>query len=178
MSNPENEQRKPRMNNWVWLLLTIITCFIVGIIVYNNNDTIARWANQTRLEKAQKWAEEHKTDSTALEIQSELIEEAENPTIVEYLQFREDMIEQQRKEEVFKTMPTVVLIDILSQHGTALNVYDIVDIYENYPDTYNIIQSGARAQQFLDSLRQEEKKNITPDSIPKKAPIDSVLSIW
>lgn len=166
MSNPENEQRKPGMNGWAVAILVIIVALIAGTIVYFNTDTIDKWTGYQ--------PETSVIDTSAEQIQQEIIEDSveiiENPTIVEYLQYREDMIEQYRRERVFMTMPVVVIVDILRTHGTALSPWDIVEIYENYPETYNQIQSGARSQQYLDSL---QGKNREPDPLPLPAPVDS-----
>ena len=168
MSNPENEQRKPSMNGWAVAILVIIVALIAGTIAYFNVETIDKMTGF-------KSVEEQKVDSAAIAIQHELIEETENPSIEEYLQFKYDLIEQQRKEIVFKSMPDVVIIDILREHGTAISPSDIVDIYENYPEIYNATKSGARSQQYLDSI---SKNNKEPDKIPDQAPIDSVINTW
>lgn len=168
MSNPENEQRKPSMNGWAFAILVISVALIAGTVVYFNVETIDKITGFRPVE-------EQVIDSAALEIQQELIEEAENPSIEEYLQYKYDLIEQQRKEIVFKSMPDVVIIDILREHGTAISPSDIVDIYENYPKIYNATKSGARSQQYLDSI---SKSNREPDKIPDQAPIDSVINTW
>ena len=166
MSNPELEQRRPSMNGWAVAILVIIVALIAGTIVYFNTDTIDKWVGYKPTEE--------QIDKSVEEIQQEIIEDSveiiENPSIVEYLQYREDMIEQQRREKVFITMPIVVIVDILRTHGTALSPWDIVEIYENYPETYNQIQSGARSQQYLDSI---QGKNREPDPLPLPAPVDS-----
>ena len=172
MSNPENEQRKPSMNGWAVAILVIIVALIAGTIAYFNVETIDKMTGF-------KSVEEQKVDSAAIAIQHELIEETENPSIEEYLQFKYDLIEQQRKEIVFKSMPDVVIIDILREHGTAISPSDIVDIYENYPEIYNATKSGARSQQYLDSICFGiHKSNKEPDKIPDQAPIDSVINTW
>lgn len=74
------------------------------------------------------------------------------PTIQEILQFREDTRYYMHVDSVFLTMPDVVLIDILRQHGTSLSNSDIVTIYESNRDTYNKVMSGARSQHYKDSL--------------------------
>lgn len=74
------------------------------------------------------------------------------PTIQEILQFREDAKYYMHVDSVFLTMPDVVLIDILRQHGTSLSNSDIVTIYESNRSTYNKVMSGARSQHYKDSL--------------------------
>ena len=153
MSNPEQEQRRPGMNSWAVVILAIIVALIAGTIVYFNVDTIDKITG-------------YEADPVIEDIQQELtdsVEVRENPSIVEYLQYRNDLVLQKHQEEVFFNIPTVCLIDILLQHGTSLSIYDIAEIYTNYPETYNIIQSGARAQQFLDSISHAIKK---PDVLP------------
>lgn len=145
-------------------ILVILVALIAGTVVYYGKDTIDK-----KIGIKQPIVQ----DSAALAIQHELVEQAENPSIVEYLQFREDIREQKRVENVFLSMPTVVIIDILRQHGTALSVEDIVRIYEDYPDIYNTVQSGARSQQYMDSINKNK-----PDKLPEKAPIDSILDSW
>lgn len=165
----EKEQRKSS-KGWLWAILTVIIAAIVGTVVYFNTDTIDRWTGYEKPVVAQ--------DETVDSIQQELtdsVEITENPTVEEYLQYRSDMIEQDRQEKVFKTMPEVVLADILLQHGTALSIYDIVNIYENYPETYNKVQSGARTQQFLDSIHSQSGGK-EPDMLPKPAITDNGVS--
>lgn len=168
MSNPDLEQRKPTMSGWAIAILVIIVALIAGTVAYFNVESIDKLTG-FRPEREQPI----KIDSAAIAIQQELIEQAENPSIVDYLQFREDLREQKRIENVFLEMPTVVIIDILREHGTALSVKDIVELYENYPNIYNTVKSGAKSQQYLDSLNNRE-----PDKLPEKAPIDSIIEAW
>ena len=162
MSN--NEQIQSGIAGWRVAILVIIVALIAGTVAYFNVETIDKLTGYRPVRELNS-----QVDSTALEIQHELVEQTENPTIVEYLQFREDIREQRRIENVFLDMPTVVIIDILTQHGTGLSVKDIVQIYESYPETYNTIQSGARAQRYMDSIDNKKAENI---------PIDSVIDSW
>ena len=168
MSNPENEQRKPSMNGWAVAILVIIVALIAGTVAYFNVESIDKVTGFRPVE-------EQNIDSAALEIQQELVEETENPSIEEYLQYKYDLIEQQRKEKAFIKMPDVIIVDILREHGTAISPLDIVDIYESYPETYNSVTSGARSQQYLDSIFGNNKE---PDILPTQAPIDSVINTW
>lgn len=158
------EQEK-KTNYWAFAILVILVALIAGTVVYYGKDTIDKKLGIEQPITVQ--------DSASIAIQHELVEQAENPSIVEYLQFREDIREQKRVENVFLSMPTVVIIDILRQHGTSLSVNDIVRIYEDYPDIYNTVQSGARSQQYMDSINQCKS-----DSLLRKAPIDSVIDTW
>lgn len=168
MSNPDLEQKKPGINSWVVAILVIIVALIAGTVAYFNVETIDKITGF-------KPVEEQNIDSTALEIQQELVEEAENPSIEEYLQYKYDLIEQQRKEKAFTKMPDVIIVDILREHGTAISPWDIVDIYESCPETYNSVTSGARSQQYLDSIFGNNKE---PDTLPTQAPIDSIINTW
>lgn len=125
-------------------------------------------------------------DTTVEEIQEEITEQSEYvPSIEEILQYREDLREYERQLHVFYTMPSVVLVDILQTHGTSLMPSEIVDIYESNPERYNVIESGARARQYLDSLVEKKSLKDLADSlmaplnsIKKQEPIDSVISSW
>ena len=166
MSNPNLEQRKPGMNGWAVAILVIIVALIVGTVVYFNVETIDKITGFEPIE-------EQKTDSAVLAIQHELIEQAENPSIVEYLQYIDQLEEDKRKENVLFTIPKVVIVNILQDIGTSISPYELVDIYENYPNIYNSVKSGAKSQQYLDSIMRFE-----PDTLPKQAPIDSVIESW
>lgn len=76
-------------------------------------------------------------------------------TIQDILDEREALREERRIDSVFLTMHDVVLIDILMQHGTDLSIKDIVYIYESNNTIYNKVMSGARAQQYRDSLARD-----------------------
>lgn len=76
-------------------------------------------------------------------------------TIQDILNEREAIRETKRIDSVFLTMHDVVLIDILMQHGTDLSIKDIVYIYESNNTIYNKVMSGARAQQYRDSLARD-----------------------
>lgn len=147
--------------SWVWWLITLIlACGIVGFVVHNNSEKIDNFFHQEEIEECAV------TDSTDIQ-QPEL-------TIQEVLEFREHLRECQRIDSVFMAMPEVVLIDILMNHGTNLSNSDIVYIYEANPDTYNAVQSGARAQKYKEEL---EHKQIEPDTIPEKPAIDQPISL-
>lgn len=88
------------------------------------------------------------------ELQKTDIAEDYVPTIQETLQIREQMRWSQHVDSVFLTMPEVVLTDILINHGTSMSIEDIVIIYESNKETYNDVLSGARSQQYIDSLKE------------------------
>lgn len=126
--------------NWLlWLIITILACTVTSLVVYKNVDSIDRMMGEP---------------SSESQIISELAEDtiSETYSIAEILQWREHTKELQRVDNVYLNMPDVILIDILLQHGTSLSYADIVYIYESNPETYNLIQSGARAQRYKDSI--------------------------
>lgn len=84
-------------------------------------------------------------------------------TIQEYVKLREQMREDRRIDSVFLTMPDVILIDILRQHGTDLSISNVVYIYESNKTIYNKVLSGARSQQYLEDSIQ--KTRIVKDSV-------------
>ena len=121
----------------ITLIIVIAVAITIGTLVWRNYNTIDR-------------------DESVEMIQNEIISDTvENHSIEDYLQFRNDMKQQQEAEQIFLNMPDVVLIDILLQHGTELSPYDIGEIYRNYPDTDNEVESGARSQRYLDSINNQ-----------------------
>ena len=117
-------------HNWGWwLILVLVASIITGLAVYYHEHHQERFVEEDP------------------ELQSDEI------TIKDVLDTRNYLLEAQHIDSVFLHMPEVVLIDILMTHGTSLSNADIVDIYESYPETYNSVLSGARAQKYLtDSL--------------------------
>ena len=151
-------------SNWGWWILAIIVaCVITGFVVYNNTDKLDRLTGYEQPIEAQK------ADTV-------MVYKEECPTIAEILQFRKDCLEFQRIDSVYLHMPEVVLIDILLQHGTCIENSEIVRIYENYPETYNLIQSGARAQRYLDTLNLSKPSKL-PNTPRRDKPTESVDSI-
>ena len=118
-------------HNWVWwLILLLVASIITGLAVH--------------------YCEHHQEQF--VEEDPELLNDSEI-TIKDVLDTRNYLLEAQHIDSVFLHMPEVVLIDILMTHGTSLSNAEIVDIYESYPETYNSVLSGARAQKYLtDSL--------------------------
>lgn len=136
----------------IWLSVLSVICVLTLILCLDSNQT---WRNYFVRE-----SDEIVQDSTVLSIQQEIEEQtnAENPSIVEYLQYRDKLKEDKRKEAVFLNMPEVVIVDILRDISTDLSIYELVEIYENYPTIYNSVQSGAKSQQYLDSINSIKDK--------------------
>lgn len=82
-------------------------------------------------------------------------------SIGEFLQFRKDLIETDRKDSVFKAMPEIALANILYNFGTELSQYEIVDIYESNKATYNKILEGAKTKELVDSLNIDVRETST-----------------
>lgn len=143
----ENLEKK-KSHNWIWWLIAmIIACVTTGFIVHNNGPEIDKLLNR----------------GNDIGLQESIVCEDTTyaePSIQDILEFREHARECKRIDSIFMTMPDVVLIDILMNHGTSLSNSDIVYIYKNNPETYNAVQSGARAQRY--------KEQIEPDSLPTK----------
>lgn len=160
MENIKNEEQKSSFS-WVWwLVFLILACVITGFVVHKKGPEISKFINQKENDvKLQECIVDEDTTYTATSIQ-------------DVLEFREHIRECNRIDSIFLTMPDVVLIDILVNHGTELSNADIVYIYENNPDTYNAVQSGARAQKYKEQLNY---KQIKPDTIPKKAIMDQPI---
>ena len=134
------EEKKNPFSWLIWFILTILVCIVTGLVVYNNTDKIDQIMS------------ENSTESQIIDELSSEKEEVKKYSIAEILQWREHTKELQRVDSVYLNMPDVILIDILLQHGTSLSYADIVYIYESNPETYNLIQSGARAQRYKDSI--------------------------
>ncbi|MGM9531523.1 hypothetical protein [Intestinibacter sp.] len=90
-------------------------------------------------------------------------------SIEDYLQFRKEMIETDRKDSVFKAMPEIALVNILYNFGTELSQYEIVNIYESNTAAYNKILEGAKTKEIVDSLNNidvhsnsTKRENIIP----------------
>lgn len=144
------DNEKKSSFSWVWwLILLILACILTGFIVHNNGPKIDSFFGFENPEDTQKYVVQ---EDTAIHV----------TTIQEVLNFREHIRECKRIDSIFLTIPDVVLIDILANHGTHLSNTDIVYIYESNPDTYNAVQSGARSQKYKEQL---EHKQIKLDTI-------------
>lgn len=131
-----------------WTVTAIIALIVmIAAVVYENRSTIKNYFTGENQEVVQ--------DTVSYE----------EPvlTIQEYVKLREQMREDRRIDSVFLTMPDVILIDILRQHGTDLSISDVVYIYESNKTIYNTVLSGARSQQYLEDSIQ--KARIVKDSV-------------
>lgn len=144
------ETENKKSYSWIWWLIGLIAaCTLTGFIVYNNGPKIDEFYGIFTPKESQEVVE----DTTVYDV----------PTIQEVLEFRRQAQELKRADSLFLTIPDVVLIDILSNHGTELSSYDIMCIYEGNPKIYNAVQSGARAQLFKESLPDSLSKQPQPD---------------
>lgn len=153
------EQEKKSNFSWLfWLLLIIVVAGVTGLVVYNHEQTIREFMNPE---------ETH---------QNILVEDTvyeESTSIQDILEFREHIKECNRVDSVYLHMPEVVLIDILTNHGTSISPTDIVYIYENNPNIYNAVQSGACAEQCRQRMKLDSIRNYEPDTIPRKLSADN-----
>lgn len=151
MENEMNRRTKP-LSIIVWIVATL--CLLMGIaaVVYEEHDTIENYLHGENQEV----------------VQDTLQMEEPVYTIQDYVEIRNQMKEDRRIDSVFLAIPDVVLIDILSQHGTDLSITDIVYIYESNSTIYNSVMSGARAQKYLeDSIQKIPKDTAKTNIIPK-----------
>ena len=88
-------------------------------------------------------------------------------SIEEFLQFRKEMIEADRKDSIFKVMPEIALVNILYNFGTELSQYEIVDIYEANLENYNKILEGAKTKEFVDSIKKVDVHSKRECVLPK-----------
>lgn len=88
-------------------------------------------------------------------------------SIEEFLQFRKDLIETDRKDSVFKAMPEIALANILYNFGTELSQYEIVNIYESNIASYNKILEGAKTKEFVDSIKKVDVHSKRECVLPK-----------
>lgn len=65
------------------------------------------------------------------------------------LQFRELLRECQRVDSVYMSIPDVVLLAILINHGTDLSNTEIVTIYESNKDIYDIYLREDRVKEYI-----------------------------
>lgn len=144
------ETENKKSYSWIWWLIGLIAaCTLTGFIVHTNGPKIDEFFGHEYPVESQEVVE----DTTVYDV----------PTIQEVLEFRRQAQELKRADSLFLTIPDVVLIDILSNHGTELSSYDIMCIYEGNPKIYNAVQSGARAQLFKESLPDSLSKQPQPD---------------
>ena len=149
-------------------LLYCVLGFLIGIIVATVLVKTTNLFDKIKSDKTQVINQEN--NQVVSEFQEDSI-----TTIQDYLKFREHVRELNRADSVFFTIPDVVLVNILSDFGTDISTYEIATIYEDYPDIYNIVKSGAKSQMYLDSINSTTQ---IPNVLPMKAPIDSVIESW
>ena len=80
-------------------------------------------------------------------------------TIADILQYREDVRHFKYIDSIYMTMPDVVLIDILVNHGTLISNEEIVNIYLSNPDTYNKKKSQQRYDGYKEFVKPKDQEN-------------------
>jgi hypothetical protein len=147
----ENLETKKSHVGRLSLVIAIASLFLTSMLLYLNRNEVSQLISS------------NKTNQEQIIEEPNMVETESVPTIQEILDGREYIKECQRIDSVFLTMPDVILIDILLQHGTSLSNSDIVTIYESNKERYNNVKSGAMIQQFKDSLYKiKEHKDTIP----------------
>lgn len=137
--------RPKTSNKVVWWVLLFLAIIAVGtVVIYHERDKVANLFISEKEEAEQ-----------AVVPEEEYVE-----TVQDILTMRDEMRLSRHIDSVFLTMPEVILIDILINHGTSMSIKDIVTIYESNKPTYNVVLSGAKSQIYKDSLDKL-------DTIPK-----------
>lgn len=137
--------RPKTSNKVVWWVLLFLAIIAVGtVVIYHERDKVANLFISEKEEAEQVAVPEE-----------EYVE-----TVQDILTMRDEMKLSRHIDSVFLTMPEVILIDILINHGTSMSIKDIVTIYESNKPTYNVVLSGAKSQIYKDSLDKL-------DTIPK-----------
>lgn len=137
--------RPKTSNKVVWWVLLFLAIIAVGtVVIYHERDKVANLFISEKEEAEQVAVPEE-----------EYVE-----TVQDILAMRDEMRLNKHIDSVFLTMPEVILIDILINHGTSMSIKDIVTIYESNKPTYNVVLSGAKSQIYKDSLDKL-------DTIPK-----------
>lgn len=151
MKGNENQYENRSSSKLGWyFLLTMIAIIVTGVVMHWQHDNIAKLINPEKQEIVC-------TDTASIAVEPVR-------TIQDVLQFRKEVREEKRIDSIFMSIPDVVLIDILINHGTLLSNGDIVYIYESNKSTYNTVLRGTEVQknfmksvlkQPCDSLRSE-----------------------
>lgn len=151
MERNENQYENRSSSKLGWyFLLTMIAIIVAGVVIYWQHNNIAKLINPEKQEIVC-------TDTASIVVEPVR-------TIQDVLQFRKEVREGERIDSIFMSIPDVVLIDILMNHGTSLSNGDIVYIYESNKSTYNTVLRGTEVQKFYedsvlkqprDSLRSE-----------------------
>lgn len=140
-------------NSCLTAILVAIIVVLVGCIIYLDRHKIADF-----------FTGENQTEVQTEENEPVIVEDVPL-TIKDFLEMREVMREDRRIDSIFLSIPEVVLVDILTQHGTSLSNADVVHIYEANPRDYNKVVSGAKAQQYVEDSIKRDANN---DSLPNK----------
>lgn len=98
-----------------------------------------------------------RVDRSVEVLEMDTVEQQETPTVMEVLQWREEMRLDKYVDSVFLVIPTQILTHILVNKGVDLSNHEIVSTYISNKD-------------FYDSLIKKSmdiQKEYFPDSIPK-----------
>ena len=87
------------------------------------------------------------------------------------LQFRKHLRECQRLDSVYMSIPDIVLLAILMNHGTDLSNLEIVTIYESNKDIYDAYLKEDRVKAYIKHIIQTQSTDIAynkPDTTYNK----------
>lgn len=125
------------------------------IVMYLKWDNIKTLFNPDTIEQGQEITQDEIYDDSV-------------PTIQDILEFRVDVIESQRIDSVFLTLPDAILVTILMNYGTELSNKDIVTIYESNKEDYDKVMQGSASQKLIDSIQQKKDSLSKKDSLDKR----------
>ena len=121
------------------VVMSIFAIFIVATMaayfIHKNADAIDRIFIHESVIDTQ--TDQFETDSTVV------------MTVQDFLEFRKEVIECNRVDSVFLTIPEPILVCILESFGTDLSNHEIVYIYESNIPSYNNILKGANTQKYI-----------------------------
>lgn len=93
------------------------------------------------------------------EVRDSMLVETPPPTVDEIINLRNLWNESIRIDSIYRFIPENVLRDILEEHGTLLDNFDVVDIYEKNKDKYEYFQRGWKKhtaiKESTDSIRND-----------------------
>lgn len=87
------------------------------------------------------------------------------------LQFRKHLRECQRVDSVYMSIPDIVLLAILMNHGTDLSNLEIVTIYESNKEIYDAYLKEDRVKAYIKHIIQTQSTDTTynkPDTTYNK----------
>ena len=125
------------MKNLTIGLIVVVIALLVALLAFKTYKESTTVDNTEVLEEV--------TDST-----SEVL------TPEDVLQFRKHLRECQRVDSVYMSIPDIVLLAILMNHGTDLSNLEIVTIYESNKDIYDTYLKEDRVKAYIKHIIQTQ----------------------